>query len=137
MLFRSVSERLLLEVDDLFPVAEMLEHLGFAELKGAEITLTEAGKLFAEYGTQERKTIFAEHLVKHVPLAARIRQVLQERHGHWAPRVRFEQELEDSLSGSFVEETLESVISWGRYAEIFSYNDNTETFSLEDVEGSQ
>ncbi|MEB0150652.1 nitrate/sulfonate/bicarbonate ABC transporter ATP-binding protein, partial [Pseudomonas sp. CCC2.2] len=133
----NVSERLLLEVDDLFPVAEMLEHLGFAELKGAEITLTEAGKLFAEYGTQERKTIFAEHLVKHVPLAARIRQVLQERHGHWAPRVRFEQELEDSLSGSFVEETLESVISWGRYAEIFSYNDNTETFSLEDVEGSQ
>lgn len=133
----NVSERLLLEVDDLFPVAEMLEHLGFAELKGAEITLTEAGKLFAEYGTQERKTIFAEHLVKHVPLAARIRQVLQERHGHWAPRVRFEQELEDSLSGSFVEEALESVISWGRYAEIFSYNDNTETFSLEDVEGSQ
>ncbi|MGS0740038.1 ABC transporter ATP-binding protein [Pseudomonas sp. GG8] len=133
----NVSERLLLEVDDLFPVAEMLEHLGFAELKGAEITLTEAGKLFAEYGTQERKTMFAEHLVKHVPLAARIRQVLQERHGHWAPRVRFEQELEDSLSGSFVEEALESVISWGRYAEIFSYNDNTETFSLEDVEGSQ
>ncbi|MCX7080738.1 MAG: nitrate/sulfonate/bicarbonate ABC transporter ATP-binding protein [Pseudomonas sp.] len=132
----NVSERLLLEVDDLFPVAEMLEHLGFAELKGAEITLTEAGKLFAEYGTQERKVIFAEHLLKQVPLAARIRQVLQERRGHWAPRVRFEQELEDSLSDDFVEETLESVISWGRYAEIFSYNDHTETFSLEDVEGS-
>ena len=32
-------------------------------------------------------------------------------------------------------QTLESVISWGRYAEIFSYNDTTETFSLEDVEG--
>jgi len=132
----NVAERLLLEVDDLFPVAEMLEHLGFAELKGAEITLTEAGKLFAEYGTQERKVMFAEHLLRQVPLAARIRQVLQERHGHWAPRVRFEQELEDSLSEAFVEETLESVISWGRYAEIFSYNDHTETFSLEDVEGS-
>jgi NitT/TauT family transport system ATP-binding protein len=131
-----VAERGLLEVDDLFPVAEMLEHLGFAELKGADITLTEAGKLFADYGTQERKTLFAEHLVKHVPLAARIRQVLQERNGHRAPRVRFEQELEDSLTDAFVEKTLESVITWGRYAEIFSYDDHTETFSLEDVEGS-
>jgi NitT/TauT family transport system ATP-binding protein len=131
-----VAERGLLEVDDLFPVAEMLEHLGFAELKGADITLTEAGKLFADYGTQERKTLFAEHLVKHVPLAARIRQVLQERNGHRAPRVRFEQELEDSLTDAFVEKTLESVITWGRYAEIFSYDDHTGTFSLEDVEGS-
>lgn len=132
----NVAERLLLEVDDLFPVAEMLEHLGFAELKGADIKLTDAGKLFEEYGTQERKTIFADHLLRYVPLATRIRQVLQERRGHWAPRVRFEQELGDSLSDAAVEETLENVISWGRYAEIFSYDDNTETFSLEDVEGS-
>ncbi len=132
----NVAERLLLEVDDLFPVAEMLEHLGFAELKGADIKLTDAGKLFEEYGTQERKTIFAEHLLRYVPLASRIRQVLQERRGHWAPRVRFEQELGDSLNEAAVEEALETVISWGRYAEIFSYDDNTETFSLEDVEGS-
>ena len=131
----NVAERLLLEVDDLFPVAEMLEHLGFAELRGADIKLTDSGKSFAEDGTQERKVMFAEHLLRTVPLAARIRQVLQERNGHWAPRVRFEQELEDSLSEDFVEQTLESVISWGRYAEIFSYNDTTETFSLEDVEG--
>jgi len=131
----NVAERLLLEVDDLFPVAEMLEHLGFAELRGADIKLTDSGKRFAEDGTQERKVMFAEHLLRTVPLAARIRQVLQERNGHWAPRVRFEQELEDSLSEDFVEQTLESVISWGRYAEIFSYNDTTETFSLEDVEG--
>jgi NitT/TauT family transport system ATP-binding protein len=50
--------------------------------------------------------------------------------------VRFEQELEDSLTEAFVEKNLEIVIAWGRYAEIFSYDDNTETFSLEDVEGS-
>jgi len=26
------------------------------------------------------------------------------------------------------------VINWGRYAEIFAYNDQAETFSLEDAE---
>ncbi|MDB5789411.1 MAG: nitrate transporter ATP-binding protein, partial [Caballeronia mineralivorans] len=30
--------------------------------------------------------------------------------------------------------TLDAVINWGRYGEIFSYNDQTEIFSLEDVE---
>ena len=78
---------------------------------------------------------FAEHLLQSVPLAARIRQVLNERPGHHAPRVRFEQELEDFLTDESAEETLDAVINWGRYAEIFSYNDQTEFFSLEDVEG--
>ncbi|RBH41380.1 nitrate ABC transporter ATP-binding protein, partial [Pseudomonas sp. MWU13-2860] len=132
-----IAEKLRLEVDDLFPVAEILEHLGFVELKDGDILLTAAGKLFADYGTQERKVLFAEHLQRNVPMAAHIRKVLQERPGQRAPRLRFAQELEDSLSDEAAEETLDTVISWGRYAEIFSYNDHTETFSLEDVEGGQ
>ncbi|MBV6304621.1 nitrate/sulfonate/bicarbonate ABC transporter ATP-binding protein [Candidimonas humi] len=123
-----------LEVDDLFPVAEMLQHLGFADVREGDIILTPAGKAFADGGTQERKQMFAERLLRSVPMAARIRAVLNERPGHRAPRVRFEQELEDFLSDSAAEETLESVINWGRYAEIFSYDDQAETFSLEDIE---
>jgi NitT/TauT family transport system ATP-binding protein len=69
-----------------------------------------------------------------VPLAARIRKVLNERPGHRAPRVRFEQELEDVLSDVVAQQTLDTVIDWGRYGEIFSYNDQTEIFSLADVE---
>ncbi|WP_138721040.1 AAA-associated domain-containing protein, partial [Paraburkholderia kururiensis] len=40
----------------------------------------------------------------------------------------------DFLSDQAAEETLDTVIDWSRYAEIFSYNDQTEIFSLEDVE---
>ncbi len=53
---------------------------------------------------------------------------------HRAPRVRFEQELKDFLPDSAAEATLDVVINWGRYGEIFSYNDQTELFSLADVE---
>jgi NitT/TauT family transport system ATP-binding protein len=90
--------------------------------------------VYSEFGTQERKAMFARHLLEHVPLAARIRKVLDERPGHRAPRMRFEQELEDFLSDGAATETLDAVIDWGRYAEIFSYNDQTEIFSLEDME---
>ncbi|UUM21685.1 AAA-associated domain-containing protein [Mycoavidus sp. SF9855] len=127
-----IARTLHLEVDDLFPVTEMMQHLGFADVREGDIFLTPPGKKFAEYGTQERKQIFAEHLLRNVPLAAWIKRVLNERPGRRAPRVRFEQELEDFLSDSAAEQTLDAVINWGRYAEIFSYNDQSEAFSLED-----
>jgi NitT/TauT family transport system ATP-binding protein len=129
-----IARTLHLEVDDLFPIAEMLQNLGFADVREGDVLLTPPGRVFAEFGTQERKMMFAEHLLRHVPLAARIKKVLNERPGHRAPRVRFEQELEDFLSDGAAEETLDTVIDWGRYGEIFSYNDQSEIFSLEDVE---
>ncbi|WP_423918176.1 AAA-associated domain-containing protein [Caballeronia sp.] len=129
-----IARTLQLEVDDLFPVAEVLQLLAFADVREGDIFLTPPARVFAELDTQERKMMFADHLLRHVPLAARIKKVLNERPGHRAPRVRFEQELEDFLSDSGAKETLDAVINWGRYGEIFSYNDKTELFSLEDVE---
>ncbi|MCC8395317.1 nitrate/sulfonate/bicarbonate ABC transporter ATP-binding protein [Paraburkholderia sp. MMS20-SJTR3] len=129
-----IARTLRLEVDDLFPVAEMLQYLGFAEISEGDVILTQPARRFAEASTQERKLMFADHLLQNVPLAARIRKVLNERPGHRAPRVRFEQELADLLADSAAQETIDAVIDWGRYAEIFSYNDKTETFSLADVE---
>ena len=49
--------------------------------------------------------------------------------------MRFEQELEDHLSDAAAEETLDAVVDWGRYAEIFAYEDQAEMFSLEDPRG--
>ncbi|PXW14941.1 ABC transporter ATP-binding protein [Paraburkholderia caballeronis] len=129
-----IARSLHLQVDDLFPIAEMLQLLGFADVREGDVLLTPPARVFAELDTQARKTMFAEHLLRHVPLAARIRKVLNERPGHRAPRVRFEQELEDFLSDVIAEQTLDTVIDWGRYGEIFSYNDQTGIFSLADVE---
>ncbi|MBH1891777.1 nitrate/sulfonate/bicarbonate ABC transporter ATP-binding protein [Serratia marcescens] len=123
-----------LEVDELFPIAEVLQSLGFADVREGDIFLTPPARAFADGDVQARKVLFAEHLLRYVPLAALIKNVLDERPGHRAPRVRFEQELEDSLSDSAAKETLDTVINWGRYGEIFSYNDQTAFFSLEDVE---
>jgi len=132
-----IAEHMHLEVDELFLVAEMLEHFRFADVREGDITLTKAGMQYADYDTQQRKILFANHLLRNVPLAAHIRKVLAERRDQRAPRSRFEQELEDYLNDGAAAEALAAVIDWGRYAEIFSYNDQTETFSLDDVEGGQ
>jgi len=130
-----LSRSLQLEVDDLFPVAEVLHYLGFAEIKEGDILLSAAARNFADLDTQTRKEVFARHLLASVPLAQHIRHVLDERPGHRAPRIRFEQELEDHLSDAAAEETLDAVTDWGRYAEIFAYDDQAEMFSLEDPKG--
>jgi NitT/TauT family transport system ATP-binding protein len=120
-----------LEVDELFPVAEAMQLLRLADVEGGDIKLTHMGKRFADAELNERKEIFSRALMSQVPLAAHIRKVLDERASHSAPRTRFLDELEDHMTEETAEETLKSVVSWARFAELFSYDDDAELFSLE------
>jgi NitT/TauT family transport system ATP-binding protein len=122
------------EVDDLLPLGETLQLLGFSVLEEGDITLTDLGRAFVDADVDERKRIFAEALRLHVPLVNTIRQVLDERWNHRASAVRFRDELEDHMSPDYAEDTLRTVIAWGRYAELFSYDEEAEQFSLEDIE---
>jgi NitT/TauT family transport system ATP-binding protein len=126
-----VARPLALEINDLFPIAEALHILEFAELQDGGIKLTAAGRVFAQSGTEERKRLFREHLIRFVPLAAHIRHVLDEREEHQAPRGRFEFELQDHLNRGEAEKTLRAAIDWGRYAELFRYDDDMRLFSLD------
>ena len=125
----TLASSLALEVDNLFPIAEGLHILEFAELKDGALSLTTAGLVFARAGTDERKRLFHEHLLRFVPLSAHICRVLRERQGRRAPRLRFEVELEDHLMRHDAEQTLRAVTAWGRYAELFAYDDKTKTYS--------
>ncbi len=126
-----IASDLQMEIDELFPVAETLQMLRFAELEGGDIKLTEAGTAFASSAPDERKRVFARQLLNFVPLAAHVRRVLDERTSHIARRSRFIDELEDFMSEDSAEQTLSVIVSWGRYAEIFAYEDENERFTLE------
>ncbi len=120
-----------LDADELFAITEILEILGFARVQKGDIEMTKQGKAFTQADILKKKEIFATQLLKNVPLARRIRRVLDERHNHKASRARFLSELEDHLSESEAERVLTTAIDWGRYAEIFAYDSNTDTLSLE------
>jgi NitT/TauT family transport system ATP-binding protein len=127
----ALAEELNFEVDDLVPIAETLQLLRFAEVAQGDIQLTPAGRRFAEADLDDRKKLFAEHLVAYVPLAALIKRVLDERPNHRARAARFSEELEDFMSEDYAEETMRAVVAWCRFAEIFSYDEADQTFSLE------
>jgi NitT/TauT family transport system ATP-binding protein len=126
-----IASALQMEVDDLFPVAEALQLLRFAEIEGGDIRLTDSGKQFAESGVDDRKKLFQRQLLTYVPLVAHIRRVLQERTHHTAPKSRFLDELEDHMTAEAAEYTLRAVVAWARFAEVFAYDDRSGTFSLD------
>jgi NitT/TauT family transport system ATP-binding protein len=126
-----IASDLTMEIDELFPVAEMLQMMRFAEVEGGDIKLTEAGMVFASAAVDERKALFSRQLLGHVPLAGHIRRVLDERASHRAPKRRFTDEMEDFMDEEAAEHTLRAVIGLARYAEAFAYDDEKEVFSLE------
>jgi len=126
-----IGASLQMEIDDLFPVAETLQMLRLAEVAGGDIKLTSEGKQFVDADTDERKRLFAHHLLTYVALAAHIRHILDERPSHRAPWGRFSDELEDHMSPDAAEQTLRSIVDLGRYAEVFAYEDKTGIFSLD------
>ncbi len=129
-----LAESLQLEADELLPMGESLAQLAFAVLEEGDLVLTDLGREFALADTDTRKVIFAASLRAHVPLVAAIRRTLDERWNHRASAVRFSDELEDHMSPDYAENTMRTAIAWGRYAELFSYDQEAQQFSLEDIE---
>ncbi len=126
-----IASDLVMEIDELFPVAETLQMMRFAEVEGGDIRLTDSGKEFANAAVDARKSLFSRQLLTYVPLAAHIRRVLDERASHKAPKRRFTDEMEDFMDEAAADQTLRAVISLARYAEAFAYDDENEVFSLE------
>jgi NitT/TauT family transport system ATP-binding protein len=127
----AVAAPLQMEIDDLFPVAESLQLLRFADVAEGDMRLTDAGRRFVQLDPDGRKRLFAQHVLAYVPLAAHIRRVLDERGSHAAPASRFKDELEDHMTDEQADLTLRSVISWARYGEVFAYDEDAGVFSLD------
>lgn len=126
-----VADTLTLDIDDLFPLTELLEILHFAKVSQGDISITDEGRAFSDADILERKKIFSIHLKKYVPLARFIYDQLIRHPRHRALEENFLSLLEDYLSEAEAERVLRTVIEWGRYAELFAYDYNSGVLSLE------
>ena len=126
-----LADSLQLEIDDLFPLGETLQLLRFAEFEEGDLKLTPLGQRFADMDVDQRKKVFGDQVLAHIPLASHIKRVLDERPTHRAPATRFREELEDYMSEDYAERTLRAIINLGRYGELFAYDENSQTFSYE------
>ena len=131
-----LSKTLHMPLDDLMPVANAVHLLGFAQLDANALQLTAAGRAFVDSGPEAQRSIFAEHLVHYVPLAARIRRAIHERQANHASMTEFLELLRPYMTDANAMNLLQILVGWGRYAGLYSYDARTGQFgsSLEDAQ---
>ncbi|QHI95566.1 ATP-binding cassette domain-containing protein [Aristophania vespae] len=127
-----LAQRLQMTLDDLLPLGETLQLLELAELEDGDIILTHRGRLFVEGDADARRDIMRTALLHALPLLRHIRNILDERSNHSLSAEPIRALLEKTMSENYARQTLNTVISWGRYAGIFIYDEESDRLLLED-----
>jgi NitT/TauT family transport system ATP-binding protein len=125
-----VADDLRLEVDDLLPILEGAQLLGLATANEGDVRLTDSGKAYAEADINSRKTIFREAVLEHVSLLQQIHSSLHKKTDHTMPLEFFRDLLDERFAQQEVEKQIETALAWGRYAEIFTYDPETDILHL-------
>lgn len=129
-----LSEEAELSDEELFPTYEALGLLGLAHVEKGDISLTPLGQRYAEAERTLRQEIFGQQLLTHVPLAARIRQQLEQEPTGSLPEEPFIELLEEFLKEDEAKRVLEVAVEWGRYGEVYEYDFHTGKLKLPDQE---
>jgi len=125
-----VAEELLMEVDDLLPIVDAATLLGFATSRHGDIMLTAAGKTFADADITERKTLFRDAVLAHVTLLQQVRRTLESKADGAMSLEFFRDILDEHFPENEVQAQLDTALNWGRYAEIFTYDSESDRLLL-------
>ena len=107
----------------------MAEILGFATIAHGDISLSPLGETFVEASIILRKEIYAKR-IQHLPLFHWVLQMLQNAESKEIKWDDLKEVLETEFTPRVAEKQLDVLIDWGRYAELISYDDREEVFSL-------
>jgi NitT/TauT family transport system ATP-binding protein len=125
-----LAEETELPDEELFPTCDALAMLELAVVEKGDIALTALGLRYAAADQALRQELFGQQLLKHVPLAVRIREQLAQADGGSLPEEPFLALLETMLKADDAKRTLEIAVEWGRYGEIYDYDYHTRRLAL-------
>ena len=125
-----LAERLRLDVDDLLTIVDAAILLDFAKVAKGDVIVTEIGGEFTGANILESKRIFRQQLVANVPLAVTIHQTLAEKANHSMKEDFFVDILDEMYPPDEAQRQFDTVVDWGRYAELFEYHSNARTLYL-------
>ncbi|MEJ5211840.1 MAG: AAA-associated domain-containing protein, partial [Burkholderiales bacterium] len=113
----------------LAPLVEAAERLGFARVESGDIMLTPLGHEYAEASIPVRKEIIAGRLLR-VPLIRWIYEILQQDDNQRVDRDYFLERLRPEF-GDEATTQLDIAVSWGRFADLFAYDQDSHELYLE------
>jgi NitT/TauT family transport system ATP-binding protein len=125
-----VAEELQMEVDDLLPIVEGCVLLGFAKSQRGDIELTETGRAFTEADISAQKILFRQAALANAALLQQIASALESKSDHSMPLDFFRDILREHFSHDDVERQIDTALNWGRYADLFTYDSESDRLVL-------
>ena len=125
-----LPDELGVDSNHILSLTEAAEILGFATVEKGDIDLTSLGETFAEASIQARKEIFATR-IRRLPLVRWLTTMLTHSENHALDWDVIQTALELEFRDEEAEKQLDTLINWGRYAELLSYNDDRALVYLE------
>jgi hypothetical protein len=124
----ALTSKLMMDIEDLFPIIDTAEYLGLVAVANGDIQLTDVGYRLSESKLIERKKIIKNQILNLEPFVS-IMKLLYEK-GELG-----KEELREILSskldrGEDVESFLKSIIAWGSFSKIFYYNGDSKKIYL-------
>jgi len=126
-----LADQLYLEVDDLLPLVDALQLLGFAQVEAGQIRLTPEGLTFAGADIQASKQMFATAAIERAPLVRVIVNGLAHAADHTLRTGFFRDILRRAFSEAETDHQMDVAMDWGRYAELYSYDADHDELALD------
>ncbi len=129
-----MADDLAFEIDDLLPIVDAAELLGFLKIEEGDAVITESGAEFANSEILRQKELFRDAALGHILLLRQIRRALETKSDHTVPEDFFLDMLDEQFSDEESLRQMETAVAWGRYAELFDYDSGRRRFVLPEAQ---
>ena len=118
-----LGQELMLEVDDILPIVEAAKLMEFLVIQEGDLLLTPVGLQFIAGGIDQRKQIVRTQILGNIRLVQQISRMLQAKRNHRISEELILDILETHFSPQEAMRQLKTAVDWGRYAELYSYDE--------------
>ena len=132
-----LADDLAFEIDDLLPIVDAAQLLGFLSIEEGDAVITSSGAEFANSEILRQKELFRDAAVSNVLLLRQIRRALESKSDHTVPEDFFLDMLDEQFSEEESQRQMETAVAWGRYAELFDFDAGRRRFVLPDAQDEE
>lgn len=125
-----LADDLAFEIDDLLPIVDAAQLLGFLTVTEGDAAITPTGAEYANSEILRQKELFRTAAMENVLLLRQIVRALEAKSDRSVPEEFFHDMLDEQFSEDETELQLETAINWGRYAELFDFDVSRRRFIL-------
>lgn len=126
-----LAEAIQYESGELLSIIKMAEMLRFAETPGGDVVILDLGKKLIKSKIGQRKLLIRGQL-KDLKLIQHLVKALQSSDEGRLDRESTLEALSSLLPHENIEGLFKTIVSWGRYAELLGYNDDTQMLYLDE-----